>query len=136
LKEQSEMQGDQATNAAARPEAGVYQGKTSQGYDLSFRVTDGGEQVTAFASSLTVSCNGSTQTRPFLPPGSAALEDDGSFRLEISPGDGTTYTYAGRFREPGRAEGSLSLGSTKLVLGGLEVCVTPGIVLWEALLSR
>jgi hypothetical protein len=120
--------------AAAAPSGGViYRGKTSQSWKLKFKVS--GNRVRAFASSVTLSCSQGganyTVSRPFLPPGAAKIKPDGRFRRTVSPGNGTTYKYKGRIQ--GRtAKGTLTMGSTKIVFGGTEVCVTIGTVRWKA----
>jgi hypothetical protein len=129
-----------ATEAAKPKKGGSYRGKTSQDWKVSFKVSSSGKRVKAFASSVTLSCDQGggpyTETRTFLPPGSARVRKGGRFSREVSPGDGTTYKYKGRFTSRRRAKGTLTMGSTKLVFGGLEVCVTLGTVRWKAKLKE
>lgn len=111
------------------PRAGQFHGKTAQSWNLNFKVSVDGKRIRPFATSVTLVCRISgtyTETRPFLPPGSATIRKDGSFKRTVSPGDGTTYTYRGRFTSSRKASGTLTMGSSKLAYGGLEVCVIPG----------
>ncbi len=131
--------GSSAAPTAARPQAGLYRGKTTQSWNVSFRVSRDGTTIKPFVSFVTLACDQGggpyAESRGFLPPGAARIRGM-RFAREVSPGDGTTYTYAGRFTSPTRAAGTLTMGSSKLVLGGLEVCVTPGTVRWSARLRR
>jgi hypothetical protein len=126
-----------ATEAATPKKGGAYKGKTSQGWTVSFKVSRDGKRVKSFASSVTLACDpGGTVSRPFLPPGSARIRKGGRFSREASRGDGTTYEYKGRFTSRSKAKGTLTMGSTKVIFGGLEVCVTLGTVRWRASLRR
>ena len=121
---------------ALSPRSGAYHGKTAQRWNLNFRVSADGNRIRPFATMITVVCRVSgtyIDNRPFLPPGSARIRDNGGFYRRVSPGDGTTYTYRGHFTSRRHAVGFLSLGSAKIVYGGVEVCVTPGgNVRWSA----
>lgn len=128
-----------AASIAAAPQAGVYRGTTTQGWNVSFKVSRDGKSVRPFVSLVTLACDQGggpyAENRGFLPPGSAPIRGL-RFAREVSPGDGTTYKYTGHFTSSTRATGTLTMGSSKLVFGGLEVCVTPGMVRWSARLRR
>lgn len=128
-----------ASSDSAVPQAGSYRGKTWQGWNVNFKVSRDGKRIRPFASFVTLVCDqgggGYAENRGFLPPGSAPTRGV-RFSREVSPGDGTTYKYKGRFTSPTRATGTLTMGSSKLVFGGLEVCAIPGTVRWNARLQR
>lgn len=127
--------GPGASSTTAAPQGGIYRGKTTQGWNVSFKVSRDGRAVKPFVSFVTLACNQGggpyAENRGFLPPGAASVRGM-RFVREVSPGDGTTYKYAGRFTSTTRATGTLTMGSSKLVFGGLEVCGAPGTVRWSA----
>ncbi|HEV2712381.1 MAG TPA: hypothetical protein VGU26_04725 [Gaiellaceae bacterium] len=117
------------------PKPGLYRGKTSQSWKVTLRVAASGRKITLFASSVTVYCQASgdyTENRPFLPGGAPAIRSGGRFSHRFSRQDGTVYKYSGRFVSAGKAVGTLTMSSVKIVFGGTEVCVTPGTVRWTA----
>ena len=117
--------------AAGTAAAGMYRGTTSQGYVLTFRVLRGGRSLSPFATSIRVRCDGVPTQRTFLPPGTTIF-DGRSFRRRASDGKGGVYTFGGVFTRASTARGTISLGSTRIVFGGIELCVTVGTVTWTA----
>lgn len=113
--------GPAVSSESAAPRGGVYRGKTTQGWNVSFKVSADGKRIKPFVSFVTLACDQGggvyADNRGFLPPGSARIRAM-RFAREVSPGDGTTYKYAGRFTSSTRATGTLTMGSSKLVYGG------------------
>jgi hypothetical protein len=103
-------------------------GRTSQGWGATLLVAPGG-YVSGFAASVTLSCNGERADRPMIVRGYFPIRY-GGFSADVSVGDGRHYRVQGRFASTRRASGTLTYGSTRLVFGGVEVCVTRGIVRW------
>ena len=128
----SRMLGSQ-TRAARPIPRGSYQGRTSQGWAVNLKVSSDRRRIIRFSSSVTLICriSGSYRAdRAFVPPRQAAISPTGAFALDVSEGDGRHYKYRGRFVSSRRAGGTLTMGSTRIVFGGVEVCVTPGRVTW------
>jgi hypothetical protein len=110
---------------------GLYRGRTSQGSPLTLRLTRDGRWVT-FLTSMRLYCTSDHDyiaKRPFLLPRRASVSN-GRFSI-VAREKGTTFKLAGRF-SGARAAGTLSMHSSRLVLGGVEVCVTLGKPKWTA----
>ena len=118
----------------AKPVAGRYRGRTSQGWTVNLRVSPDRRRIVAFASSVSLICRTSgtyRSDRPFLPQRPASVAPNGAFALVYNGRNGQ-LKYRGRFVTARKAQGTLTMGSTTPVFGGLEVCVTAGRVTWTA----
>jgi hypothetical protein len=119
--------------AGVAGQPGLYRGRTSQGSPLTLRLTRDGRWGT-FLTSMRLYCTSDhdyVANRPFLLPRRARVSG-GRFSI-VARENGTTYKLAGRF-SGARAQGTLSMYSSRLVLGGVEVCVTLGKPKWTATL--
>lgn len=122
---------DSATAVGPAATVGLYRGRTSQGWRLAMRVAANGRLT--FATTVSVSCNpGGRQNRPFAPPVSFRIANS-QFGGRVSRGDGSVYQLFGRFTGRASAGGRLTLGSTRIIVGGIEVCVSRGWVRWSAI---
>ena len=110
--------------------AGRYSGRTAQGFPLVLRVMNGGRAV-AFGTTIRVECNTGPQNKPFMPPASFRV-NSGRFGGTLSVRDGIVYKLTGAFGRNGSATGRFTYSSTRIVFGGMEVCVTRGWVGWTA----
>jgi hypothetical protein len=111
---------------------GLYRGRTSQGSPLTLRLSRDGRWVT-FLTSMRLYCTSDHDyiaNRPFRLPRRAPVS--GSRFSIVAREKGTTYKLAGRFSGARAAQGTLSMYSSRLVLGGVEVCVTLGKPKWTA----
>jgi hypothetical protein len=106
-------------------------GRTSQGWGARIVVASSRSYVSGFAASVTVLCDAGRRRadRPMIFRGVFPIRN-GRFFANVSVGDGRHYKVRGRFATARRAYGTLTYGSTRVVFGGMEVCVTPGSVRW------
>jgi hypothetical protein len=119
------------TTAVGAPDVAKTQlvGRTTQGWGVTVFANSSRSHVYGFAASVTVNCDGERADRPMLFRGVFPIRR-GRFAADVSMGDGRHYKVQGRFTSARRANGTLTYGSTRIVYGGVEVCVTPGSVRW------
>lgn len=118
----------QASASEQQVAPGLYRGRTAQGFPLVLRVMNGGRAV-AFGTTIRVECNNGPQNKPFMPPASFRV-NSGRFGGSLSGRDGIVYKLNGAFGRNGSATGRFTYSSTRIVFGGMEVCVTRGWVGW------
>jgi hypothetical protein len=99
-------------DAAVKPDAGSYSGSAGAGFPVSFKVGDGGKEITRLRTDFegTVNCGPASDNPPYFDFPTLSILDD-SFKGQTSvlwgSGINPSYTIKGTFSSPTRANGTI-----------------------------